>query len=98
MAAWQTLEFMLLGKAKHESSRKGHQRNIESVDLGSEITYPRGSFDDDNRSVHEDKDEEESDSLQKKWRKLKAKLKRTASKKSLKSVKSMKSGKNTGDA
>ena len=94
MAAWQTLEFMLLGKQKHSSPNKAHrhQRNVESVDLGSEATYPRGSFESEGRGAH-DAAEEESDSLQQKWKKLKAKLKRTASKKSLRSVKSMKSGK-----
>lgn len=99
MAAWQTLEFMLLGKPKSPSKPftnahqlQHHQRNVESVDLGSEVTYPRGSLDSDSRSVREEP-EEGADSLQQKWKKLKAKLKRSASKKSLKSVKSMKSGK-----
>ena len=95
MAAWQTLEFMLLGKQKEKSAQettlRGHSRNVDSVDLGSEVTYPRGSMDSDARSTKED--EEGADSLQQKWKKLKAKLKRTASKKSLKSVKSMRSGK-----
>ncbi|CAO2655656.1 Nn.00g044590.m01.CDS01 [Neocucurbitaria sp. VM-36] len=95
MAAWQTLEFMLLGKQKDKSDQAAtvhrHNRNMESVDLGSEVTYPRGSMESDERSLKEV--EEEADSLQQKWKKLKAKLKRTASKKSLKSVKSMKSGK-----
>ncbi|KAJ4371330.1 hypothetical protein N0V83_004547 [Neocucurbitaria cava] len=108
MAAWQSLEFMLLGKQKDKGSAQGfvagiggahsrHNRNVESVDLGSEVTYPRGSMDSggDERSVREV--EEEADSLQQKWKKLKAKLKRTASKKSLRSVKSMRSGKSVGD-
>ncbi|KAF1845177.1 zf-C3HC-domain-containing protein [Cucurbitaria berberidis CBS 394.84] len=103
MAAWQTLEFMLLGKAKGASSLEkpahGHNRNLESVDLGSEVTYPRGSLESDARSTKE-QGEEGTDSLQQKWKKLKAKLKRSASKKSLKSVKSMrsvKSGKSVVD-
>ncbi|KAH7384475.1 C3HC zinc finger-like-domain-containing protein [Pyrenochaeta sp. MPI-SDFR-AT-0127] len=99
MAAWQTLEFILLGKPKFPSKPlnnahqlQHHQRNVESIDLGSEVTYPRGSFESDGRSIREEQ-EEGADSLQQKWKKLKAKLKRTASKKSLRSVKSMKSGK-----
>jgi hypothetical protein len=91
MAGWQTQEFMLLGTKREKKEREPmHTRNIESVDLGSELTYPRGSTDSELRSpTKEDKDEE----LQSKWKKLKAKLKRTASKKSLRSTKSVKSTK-----
>lgn len=89
MAGWQTQTFMLVGKRKDKV--KEHQRNIESVDLGSEYTYPRGSLDSELTGfVKEDDDKEES-----RWRKFKAKLRRTTSKKSLKSVKSAKSVKST---
>lgn len=66
-----------------------HSRNVESVDLGSEVEYPRGSID----SHREGNEEESTDSLQGKWQKFKAKLRRTTSKKSLKSVKSIRSAK-----
>lgn len=103
MPAWQTLEFMLLGSAKtphavaegaespaRQPATPGrHARGVESVDLGSEVMYPRGSGESE-REARDDEDETEG--LQNKWRKLKAKLKRTASKKSLRSVKSGKSG------
>lgn len=90
MAGWQTQEFMLLGIRREKKEREPtHTRNIESVDLGSEFTYPRGSTDSTRSPTKEDKDED----LQSKWKKLKAKLKRTASKKSLRSTKSVKSTK-----
>ena len=89
MAGWQTQEFMLLGTKKEKREKElMHTKNVESVDLGSEYTYPRGSTDSGPRSpTQENKD----DDVQSKWKKLKAKLKRTASKKSLRSVKSTKS-------
>lgn len=94
MAAWQTLQFMFLGKPKELAQNKfyerGHSRNVESVDLGSEADYPRGSME----SYHEDKEKEEgADSMQEKWKRFKAKLRRTTSKKSLKSMKSIRSTK-----
>jgi hypothetical protein len=94
MAAWQTLQFILLSKHKESPTKtrqeRGHSRNVESVDLGSEAEYPRGSLD----SHREDRDKDDgADSLQNKWQKFKAKLRRTTSKKSLKSVRSMKSAK-----
>ncbi|KAF1940296.1 zf-C3HC-domain-containing protein [Clathrospora elynae] len=94
MPAWQTLEFMILGRPKEspaniQTPRKRHSRNIDSVDLGSELDYPRGSLD----SVEREGDDESGEGLREKWSKLKAKLKRTASKKSLKSTKSVKSAK-----
>jgi hypothetical protein len=94
MPAWQTLQFILLSKQKESPiksrNERGHNRNVESVDLGSEADYPRGSLD----SHREDKDRDEgAESLQNKWQKFKAKLRRTTSKKSLKSVKSMRSAK-----
>jgi hypothetical protein len=83
MAAWETQEFMLLGK------RKEKQRpNIQSVDLSSEFSFPRGS-EDSERPSKEDND----DGLHEKWKKFKAKLRRTTSRRSLKSVKSVRSGK-----
>jgi hypothetical protein len=102
MPAWKTLQFILLSKQRESPAKSrqqpGHSRNVESVDLGSEAEYPRGSLD----SHRNDNDkEEESESLQNKWQKFKAKLRRTTSKKSLKSVKSMrsaKSGKSTATA
>ncbi|PVI05081.1 zf-C3HC-domain-containing protein [Periconia macrospinosa] len=90
MAGWQTQTFMLLGKRKEKA--KEHQRNIESVDLGSEYTYPRGSVDSDARSFTKDDEDNKEES---RWRKFKARLRRTTSKKSLKSVKSVKSTKST---
>jgi hypothetical protein len=105
MAAWQTLQYMILGRQKDTSSafqtpskqtpRKQHNRGTDSVDIGSDIEYPRGSMDSVERH---DVDDEGGASLKQKWNKLKAKLKRTASKKSLKStksIKSVKSGKST---
>lgn len=89
MAGWQTQEFMLMGTRREKKEREPtHTRNVESVDLGSTLSYPRGSTD----SVRPDKEDEDKD-LQSKWKKLKAKLKRSASKRSLRSVKSTKSGK-----
>jgi hypothetical protein len=94
MAAWQTLQYILLGKQKESAQNnireRGHNRNVESVDLGSEADYPRGSME----SYHGDKDKEEgADSMQEKWKRFKAKLRRTTSKKSLKSVRSVRSTK-----
>jgi hypothetical protein len=96
MAAWQTLQFILFGKQRESPvksrTERGHSRNVESVDMGSEMEYPRGSLD----SHREDQDKEEgAEALKNKWQKFKAKLRRTTSKKSLKSVKSMRSAKST---
>lgn len=92
MAGWQTQEFLLFGTRRDKKEKEKeptHTKNIESVDLGSEYTYPRGSTDSDLRSpIKEDTNDED---LHSKWKRLKAKLKRTASKKSLKSTKSIKS-------
>ena len=99
MAAWQTLEFMLLGNRKNKELPKlpdehAHERNNESVDLGtpSEATFPRGS-EDSTRPATGYNDEGDEESLTNKWKKFKAKLKRSTSKRSLKSVKSVKSAK-----
>jgi hypothetical protein len=106
MAAWQTLQFMLLGRHKDafssssatapltpqkQTPRKQHGGHTDSVDLDGELEYPRGSMDSVERPKYNDEDEEGG--LKEKWIKLKAKLKRSASKKSMKSTKSGKSGK-----
>ncbi|KAH8725101.1 C3HC zinc finger-like-domain-containing protein [Phaeosphaeriaceae sp. PMI808] len=90
MPAWQTLQFILLAKTKDPatSAHRTHAQNIESVDLGSEVEYPRGSID----SCRVDRDKEGDESLQNKWKKFKAKLRRTTSKKSLKSMRSTGTG------
>lgn len=95
MSGWQTQQFMLLGTRREPKAKTHmHTHNVESVDLGSEYTYPRGSMDSEPRSpVAEDKD----DGLHQKWRKFKAKLRRTASKKSLRSIKSTKSTKSVAE-
>ncbi|KAH7135479.1 C3HC zinc finger-like-domain-containing protein [Dendryphion nanum] len=86
MAAWETLEFLLLGSSKTMQENK----NNESADLGSF----RDSFDsDDGGSADEKNRRKETDNLSEKWSRFKAKLRRTASKKSLKSMKSVKSSK-----
>lgn len=97
MAAWQTLEFMLLGNRKNKElprlpNESAHERNIDSVDLGSDATFPRGSGESAREAVGYN-DEGDSESLTNKWKKFKAKLKRSTSKRSLKSVKSVKSAK-----
>ncbi|KAH7083022.1 C3HC zinc finger-like-domain-containing protein [Paraphoma chrysanthemicola] len=93
MPAWQTLQFILLPKHRDSPQKtrhaQGHSRNVESVDIGSELEYPRGSMD----SYHEDKEKEETEAIEGKWKRFKAKLKRTTSKKSLKSMRSVRSGK-----
>lgn len=103
MAAWQTLQFMLMGKHKDaataaaptspqkQTPRKQHAGHTDSVDTEAELEYPRGSMDSVERPKYNDEDEEGG--LKEKWIKLKAKLKRSASKKSMKSTKSGKSGK-----
>ncbi|KAF2001902.1 zf-C3HC-domain-containing protein [Amniculicola lignicola CBS 123094] len=90
MAAWQTLQFMLTGpKRDIKSAAEVTPRDDDSIDIG-----PRTSMDSD-QSVKEKEDE----SLTDKWKRFKARLRRTTSRKSMKSsrstksVKSMKSGK-----
>ncbi|KAF2116141.1 C3HC zinc finger-like-domain-containing protein [Lophiotrema nucula] len=87
MAGWQTLQYMV-------QERKRPERRVEkSVDLTTdEISEYRGSFESEQGSVD---DKESSKSLNDKWKRFKAKLKRTTSRKSLKSVKSAKSIKST---
>lgn len=108
MPAWETLVFMLVGKGKRMSLQESvsgkalprlpneapsHER-LESVDLGSETTYPRGSID-STREITGYNDEGDEETITNKWKKFKAKLKRSTSKRSLKSVKSAKSIKST---
>ncbi|KAF2130576.1 zf-C3HC-domain-containing protein [Dothidotthia symphoricarpi CBS 119687] len=102
MAAWQTLQFVLLGKRREVEGvqeREGRHERVESGDAGVE-EYPRGSLDSGGRSLEMggvdgegegDGEDEGEGSLQDKWRKFKAKLRRTTSKKSLKDAKSIKS-------
>lgn len=82
MAAWQTLEFLLMGKKKKEDIKA-----VENIDLES---Y-RGSIDSEHPSTSTGDKSRESDSLNEKWRRFKAKLRRTTSRRSMKSVKSAKS-------
>ncbi|KAF1956872.1 zf-C3HC-domain-containing protein [Byssothecium circinans] len=87
MAGWQTQEFMMLGKKKEKAAI---HKNVESVDLGSEYTFPRASSDSTGNFTKDGEEKEES-----RWKKFKAKLRRTTSKKSLRSVRSVKSTKST---
>ncbi|KAF2796191.1 zf-C3HC-domain-containing protein [Melanomma pulvis-pyrius CBS 109.77] len=75
MAAWQTLEFMLMGKKKEVRPVIEDMRRDDSFDIG------RGSIDSAVSVADADKD----DSLNEKWKRFKAKLRRTTSRKSLKS-------------
>ncbi|KAF2994385.1 hypothetical protein E8E13_002313 [Curvularia kusanoi] len=109
LAAWETLQFMLLGRKwnkelpklpageeQHSLSDRTHNHNNNSVDLGSEATFPSRASEDSGltRPVTGGyNDEGDEESLTNKWKKFKAKLKRSTSKRSLKSVKSAKSGK-----
>ncbi|KAF2657912.1 zf-C3HC-domain-containing protein [Lophiostoma macrostomum CBS 122681] len=92
MAAWQTLEFLLMGRRK--LAEKKHVQD-ESVDLSS---Y-RGSIDSEQHfsvsATDRSRDSKDADSLNEKWKRFKAKLRRTTSRKSLKSTKSVKSVKST---
>lgn len=84
MAAWQTLEFLLMGRKRREENR-----SVASIDLES---Y-RGSIDSQAPSTSTADRSKDADSLNEKWKRFKAKLRRTTSRKSLKSVKSVKSAK-----
>lgn len=93
MPAWQTLQFIILQKNRDSILPRTprHGRNTESVDLAaSEVEYPRGSMETFSRTEEGDK-EDETGKLEGKWKKFKAKLRRTTSKKSLKSTKSIRS-------
>ncbi|KAF2274705.1 zf-C3HC-domain-containing protein [Westerdykella ornata] len=84
MAAWETLEYVLRsGRGKKEEKHTAADAEAQSY---------RGSIDSDGGAL-EMKDADNTKSLNEKWRKFKAKLRRTTSRKSLKSIKSMKSGK-----
>ncbi|KAG9204967.1 hypothetical protein G6514_009424 [Epicoccum nigrum] len=110
LAAWETLEFMLLGKKwnkelpklpdEHVGSHSFERANNNSVDLGtpSEATFPRESEDSGlTRPITAGyNDEGDEESLTNKWKKFKAKLKRSTSKRSLKSVKSAKGSVKSG--
>ncbi|KAF2193538.1 zf-C3HC-domain-containing protein [Zopfia rhizophila CBS 207.26] len=76
MPGWETLQFIVVGRRK-EGRGEGGSASFEMV-RGSEETE-RGSRESDEKSV---------DKLAETWRKLKSKLKRSASRKSLRSVKS----------
>ena len=110
LAAWETLEFMLLGKKWNKElprlpderggSHSFERANNNSVDLGtpSEATFPRESEDSGlTRPITAGyNDEGDEESLTNKWKKFKAKLKRSTSKRSLKSVKSAKGSVKSG--
>jgi hypothetical protein len=86
MAGWETQEFMLLGTRKERQ-----HKNVQSVDLGSEYSFPRGSTESE-RGLEKEKGDGD-DGLHEKWKKFKAKLRRTTSRRSLKSSKSVRSAK-----
>ncbi|KAF2749604.1 zf-C3HC-domain-containing protein [Sporormia fimetaria CBS 119925] len=81
MAAWETLEFVLMAMRREEKPPAPTSPVAESF---------QESIDDESATVRTEKSKD-ADSLNEKWRKFKAKLRRTASRKSLKSVKSTKS-------
>ncbi|KAF2706476.1 zf-C3HC-domain-containing protein [Pleomassaria siparia CBS 279.74] len=84
MPGWQTLEYMLVGKKKEArpiTELMGDESRY-SVDMG------RDSMDSAAMSMA---DADKGDSLNEKWKKFKAKLRRTTSRKSMKSMKSSKS-------
>jgi hypothetical protein len=95
MAAWQTLQFLLLGNKQH----KKRQENLSVTSV--EFQSLRESSTDGERPFTSGTDasaaRKESETLNEKWRKFKAKLRRTTSRRSLKSVKSVKSPKGVGD-
>lgn len=104
MPAWQTLQFILLGKKRElHTNTTRHTRQSASADLDT-ADYPRGSIDSGDSSRPKSRDgeaeaeAETESSLQDKWRKFKAKLRRTTSKKSLKDAKSIKSVKSVKSA
>lgn len=102
MAAWQTLEFVLTARKMVEDTgnakQSGHGRNKSVATVASEGLESYRSSEESTRetitTVKSGKDRDgEGESLNEKWRKFKAKLKRTTSRKSLRSVKSAKSTK-----
>lgn len=97
MAAWQTLEFLLMGRKKREENRSVASIATENIGHGSlDLPSYRGSLESEEgreSTSTGDRSKKDGDSLNEKWKRLKAKLKRSTSRKSLKSVKSFKSGK-----
>ncbi|KAF2262688.1 zf-C3HC-domain-containing protein [Lojkania enalia] len=86
MAGWQTLQFMIM-----EKKRKEHMRG-QSVEVhgdGDELSEWRNSL--DSYTTAGDSEKKDGESLNEKWKRFKARLRRTTSRKSLKSVKSARS-------
>ena len=93
MAAWETLEFMLIGKKKDIVKAVAESRDMETMTREGSFDTGRESLDIRRASMASGKT---SDKLEGRWQKFKAKLRRTASKKSMKSSKSVKSMKSVG--
>jgi hypothetical protein len=94
MAAWETLEFMLMGKKKDVVKAVAESGDAEeAMTREGSFDVGRESLDLRRASVASGKKGDESEG---RWQKFKAKLRRTASKKSLKSSKSIKSMKSVG--
>ncbi|KAF2739715.1 zf-C3HC-domain-containing protein [Polyplosphaeria fusca] len=91
MAAWETLEFVIIDKRRdRELARKAAEANID------ESGEFRDSF--ESEDILDPASKNSTKSLNEKWKILKAKLKRTTSRKSLKSSsKSVRSTKSTGE-
>lgn len=92
MTAWQTLEFLLLGNRTHR--KRQENLSVTTVDASSyrdstDVERPTTA----GTEAESGKGKDGADSLNEKWRKFKAKLRRTTSRRSLKSVRSIKSGK-----
>jgi hypothetical protein len=97
MPAWQTLEYLFLGGNGSGKPRKIDHKVAQSMDMGS--LRDRDSVDGSeygSTSTSTGRKSRDSESLNEKWKKLKAKLKRSTSMKSMKSTKSGKSGKGGG--
>jgi hypothetical protein len=93
MAAWQTLEFLLMGRKKREEPpQHRHHQSVASIDMES---YRDSMDSEGGMDISGDKRRSggDADSLNEKWKRFKAKLKRTTSRKSLRSTKSIKSAK-----
>jgi hypothetical protein len=88
MAAWETLEFMLMGKKKDVVKAVAESGDVDVRAGGESFDIGRESLDITRANVASAKKGDESEG---RWQKFKAKLRRTASKKSLKSSKSVKS-------
>jgi hypothetical protein len=93
MAAWQTLEFLLMGRKKPEEHEHQHQHKRHESVLSADLESYRDSLDSDRATATTPDKSKDADSLNEKWRKFKAKLRRTTSRRSLKSVMSTKSNK-----